>query len=165
MRSRSVFYSAGCALALVSCSDGYSPDLSPSNGACGWFSSQLRIEDKFSQRSTTFISGEPITFNMRITNNRDAPVTLVNPDLCPTIRFVVLDSGNGNVFDSAGQIYCAQVTMPVNHAPGETKEFEIEWKQTRSDDGSQVPAGEYTIDARYRPCAGDLDRTGTFAIQ
>jgi len=71
VRRRNFVCWIGCALVLISCSNGSGSNISQGKGACGQFSSELRIEDKFGQESTTFITGEPIEFNMRITNNGD----------------------------------------------------------------------------------------------
>jgi len=165
VRSQAFVSAVGCALLSASCTDG---GTGVGNGACGSFGSELRIEDKLRQESTTFISGEPITFNLRITNHGDSPATLSYPDGCTSIRLVVSYSRGRDVFDNmpAGIVCTAQVRT-FTYAPREAKEFPLVWNQTPSSGGAQVPPGGYTVDARDRSleCAGDLDRGGAFAIQ
>jgi len=167
MRPRSFVYAAGCALALGSCDGGNGPDIGSANGDCGELRSQLRIEDKFSQASATFNVGEPIRPSLRITNYGRAPTNL-GYDGCPPIRFVVLDSQNQNVFDTLPErTACTLMLRYVTYDAWETKRFDVEWNQTRADDGSQVPAGQYTVQARDRSleCRGELDAAAPFVIQ
>jgi len=168
--TREFVYLAGCALASIACSssdDSGGSKFRPGTGVCVLFSSELRVEDKFRQDSTLFAPGEPIVFNLRITNNDDSAAKL-GYDGCPFTRFVVLDSDNHDVFDNvpAGTA-CTQQLRTVDYAPRETKEFELEWNQVGGDPSTQVPTGQYTVNARDRSveCAGDLDRTGSFEIQ
>ena len=167
MRSRNFVYAAGCALALASCEDGNGPNIASGSGECGEIKSQLHVEDKFRQQSATFIVGEPIELSLRITNHGRAP-TKLGYDGCPPIRFVVLDSQDQNVFDSLpGTTACLAILQYVSYGPWETKKFDLEWNQTRSDDGSRVPAGVYRVEARDRSleCRGRLDAAAPFAIQ
>lgn len=177
VRTAGLLHSAACALILAACSNGGDSHISRSDiggsnagagsGVCGQLSSELLVEDKFSQESTTFISGEPIEFDMRITNGSDSPAKL-GYDGCPLIRFVVFDARSRNVFDSLPDgTPCTTLLRFIDYAPRETKEFKLEWKQTRSDGGSRVPPGQYTVNARDRSveCAGDLDRERSFTIQ
>jgi hypothetical protein len=166
MKTRRQLYTAGSALVLVSCSTGSGSDVGLGTGACGQFTSQLHIEDKFRQESPTFISGEPIAFRLRI-RNRGTPAAL-GYDGCPPIRFVVVDSSNQTVFDTLPDgTACTLQLRPIPYAALETKEFELEWGQTRTSDNGQVPSGAYTVNARDRSleCRGDLDRVRSFTIQ
>lgn len=150
------------ALLSVACSNA-----NPGTGVCGRFTSELRIEDKFGQESTTFTAGEPINFKMRITNNGDSPASL-SYDGCPSIRFVVSDTQRQTVFDSLPpNSNCTAVLRSVDYQPKQTQEFAFQWNQTRDSDGSQVPPGRYTADARDRSveCAGALERSRDFSIQ
>ena len=170
MRTRALVYLAGCVLASTACSssgDSGGSRFRPGSGVCGQFSSELRVEDKFSQESTLFAPGEPIVFNLRITNNDDSPAML-GYDGCPFVRFVVSDSSNEGVFDNVPDgTACTLQLRTVDYASRETKEFPLEWNQVGSDPGTQVPAGQYTVNGRDRSveCAGELDRTGNFEIQ
>jgi hypothetical protein len=152
-------------LALIACSNG-SDSSGRGAGVCGTFTSELRVEDKFSQESATFARGEPIAFDMRITNNSDSPAAL-GYDGCPSTRFVVLGARNRKVFDNMPEgTACAMLLRTIDYAPRETRQFELEWNQAGSDESSLVPPGPYTVEARDRSvqCAGDLDRTGGFSI-
>lgn len=104
---------------------------------------------------------------MRITNRGRVPATL-GYDGCPEIRFVIMDSRGDTVFDTLPEgTPCTLQLRLVPYQPGETRSFEFEWTQTRGDDGSHVPSGPYTIDARDRSieCRGALDASGDFTIQ
>lgn len=166
MRSRTFAYAAGCALALASCEDGTGPDFGSANGDCGEITSRLRIEDKFRQESATFNVGEPITFNLAITNNGRAP-TQLGYDGCGLIRVVVLGSHDQNVFDTLPEgTACVQLLQRTTYEPWETKSIDVAWNQTRRD-GSQVAVGQYTVQARDRSleCKGELAAGARFAIQ
>ncbi|MDE2149500.1 MAG: hypothetical protein KGJ55_06670 [Gammaproteobacteria bacterium] len=167
MKTQAFVYSTTCALLLAACSNGGDPKVSPGKGVCGPFTSELRVEDKFGQQSATFTTGEPIEFKMRITNTGDSKATL-SYDGCPSIRFVVSDAQRQIVFDSLPPTTpCTQPLRLIEYQPKETMEFGFEWDQTRSSDGSQVPPGPYTANARDRSieCNGALDRTADFTIQ
>lgn len=166
---RRVFLAVG-ALALAACTDGDSggePEISPGVGVCGVFSSELRIEDRFSQASPTFSPGEPITFDLQISNNSDAQATL-GSDGCGPARYIVFASGDRAVFDTLPEgTACTQQYVAFDYAPRETRAFRLEWNQDTNDKTGQATAGDYTVNVRDRSaeCHGDLDRVGNFRIQ
>lgn len=165
MKAQAFVCSTLCALVLIACSS--SDDSDASRDMCGPFTAELRIEDKFGEESTTFTAGEPIDLTMRITNNGDAEATL-SYDGCPAVRFVVFDANHQSVFDSLPpDTNCTQQVRLVSYASKETQEFALEWTQTYSGDGGQVPPGRYTAEAgdRSAECADTLSQSLDFTIQ
>jgi hypothetical protein len=81
---------------------------------------------------------------------------------------MIMDSRGDTVFDTLPEgTPCTLQLRSVPYQPSETRAFEFKWTQARRDDGSQVPAGPYTIDARERSveCRGALDASAAFVIQ
>jgi hypothetical protein len=137
-------------------------DVSPGTRRCQ-FTSQLHIEDKF-RESLTFISGELIAF--RCGSRTAAPATLGHDGVRRSGSSP--DSSNQTVFDTLPEgTACTLQLRPIPYAALETKEYELEWSQTRTSDNGQVPPGAYTVNARDRSleCRGDLDRLRSFTIR
>lgn len=157
---------------LAACSDGAdpasgSPPISRGTGVCGVFGSELRIEDRFMQASPVFAPGEPITFNLRITNNSDAPAMLGH-DGCGPMHYVVFDAVGRAIFDTLPpDTACTQQYIVESYAPRETREFRYDWNQDTNDKAGQAATGTYTANVldRSAECHGDLDRAGDFTIR
>jgi intracellular proteinase inhibitor BsuPI len=116
---------------------------------CAPFTSALAIKDKFDQVADVFTVGELIRFDLQITNwNRDS-ATLGGPDGCSLVLFSVSDRVGETVWTSNDGIYCFAVPIAVTFAPGETKNFGLEWPQ-RVREGSQASEGPYTVHASGR---------------
>jgi hypothetical protein len=165
LRTRHFAWATGCGAVVIACSNG--SNVAVDDAVCGPLISELLIEDKFGQESKTFITGEIINVNVRIKNGGDAPTTL-SYDCCPAIRLMIFDSHHEPVYDNLPDgAACTMVLRPVSYAPNETKEVWLGWNQARSDDGSQVLPGEYTVNARDRSaeCAGYLDWNRNLTIQ
>lgn len=115
-------------------------------GACGPVISVLAIKDKFDQAASIFVTGEPITFETRMTNRGERPQLLRTTNSCNLVALTVTDSTNQTVWGVSDGVYCAAVPT-AQLAAGEVKVMEVEWEQqTRG--GSQALPGNYTAHAR-----------------
>lgn len=169
MRSSPLVWFA-LALALpVACSNG-----SSATAPCATFRTSLSVKDRMSQAANLFNPNEPITFELAITNTRNAPATLTASSSCTAVVFEVTDSGQRRRWGSADQIACIQMLQPRTYTPLETVNESASWDQKDSGDAA-VPPGTYLVTAAVGQYASDsgglvdcraqLGKSASFTLQ
>jgi len=127
-------------MTLFGCAEGGGDDarLASSEPA---FSAELRLLHATGEADVTFDAGEPITFELKVTNLTDGEQT-VNLSDAQRFDLAVSDpSGTGVWQWSNGRVF-AQVVTPLRFLPHETREFTAEWNQT-DDAGKVVEPADY----------------------
>jgi hypothetical protein len=147
---------------------------SASTAACRTFATSLSLEDRMSQGANGFTPGEPITFELAITNTRNASATLTASSSCTAVVFEVTDSAQRRRWGSADQIACIQMLQPRTYAALETVRERVTWDQ-RSADGAVVAPGAYVVTASVGQyvsdaeglldCRAELGKSATFTIE
>jgi hypothetical protein len=165
-----------CALLLTACGGGDGDDVADNDGPpfqrgrqnvpekCGGFVSTLTIKDRMQQPVSSFIAGEPITFEMQITNGSSNVLELSSGSEC-TQGFYVTDRSNNTVWYSGDGVACTMEMRTHQLAPGASISFSRQWTQTNRS-GQPVPAGQYTVyTADSTECSGALDQSEALSIQ
>jgi hypothetical protein len=157
---------------LAACSDG--SDNSGDTSACGAFRTTLSVKDRMSQSANVFNPNEPITFDLAITNTRNAPETLTAGSSCTAVVFEIADSAQRRRWGSADNIACIQMLQPRTYSPLETVTESATWDQ-RDSGGATASPGTYTVTAAVGQyvsntqgmvdCRAALSKSATFTIR
>jgi hypothetical protein len=112
------------------------------DGSQTTFVTRLLLFDSAGTRTSNFVFGEPIRFDLEVTNVSARRVH-VQFDDAQIYDFVVLDSGTSRVRWqwSDGQAF-AQVSQELTFEPGASRTFTVTWPGQLAD-GSQLPMGDY----------------------
>lgn len=174
MRTTSALASALCSVIVAGCSDdgrvalGVTEPADPDEPApeeCEALQSSFSITDRFQQPVGIFLPGEPITFELHVTNTSDTARSVTSPDSCPPVRFEVLDPFGEVVWSSADGLFCAQVVTTFTFDAAQTETFRATWDQRRRG-GTPAPVGQYTARAVDRTaCGTTLSGSGTFFLR
>lgn len=139
--------------------DGDPPDV------CTHFEAEFEIKDRFDQLTDTFVQGEPIHLEARITNISNAPRTLTTSMGCPQVTFQVVAEDNLVLWGSLDGFACIAMAVDVTYAPGETNVFNAAWDQVMRN-GRPAPVGDYTVFADdITQCRQTLNRSADLRIQ
>jgi hypothetical protein len=153
------------ALPLLLALAGCAPEDTATTGFCDAFVATLQVQDRMQQPASSFVQGDPVTFEMRVANTSDLEQTITVRDGCPQVSFEVRDGADQAVWSDLADAVCTQALVPVTYARNETKTFVVEWDQ-RSDAAAQVPTGNYTVRALDRTdCSDSLTQSASFGIQ
>lgn len=106
------------------------------------FETALSLKNSADETTTTFTSGEQITFSITILNLTDADQTLVLPTT-QTQDFTVSSIDFETIFPDSGGVTSPAITT-LNFTPNETKTFIEVWDQTDTN-GNLVSPGEYLV--------------------
>ncbi len=116
----------------------------PTSGLDVKFSASLVLRDGAGNATAEFDAGEPVTFELTVTNLLSEQQRIVFPD-SQTFEFEIRDPSGQKLWNWAhGQAFLTVLTA-VEFAPGESKRFTHTWDQT-GNDGRAVGPGDY--DAR-----------------
>lgn len=112
------------------------------DGSGATFVSRLALFNPAGTRTSDFVFGEPIRFDLEVTNISSRTVH-VQFDDAQIYDFVVVDSGTSRVRWrwSDDQVF-AQATQELAFEPGASRTFTVTWSG-QLDDGSQLPVGNY----------------------
>jgi len=169
-------------LAAVPCWSGCTEDTPDAIGPdpCRTFSTSLTVKDRMNQSAAIFTAGEPITFDLQITNTANAPATLTAGSSCTAVVFEVVDAATKQRFwGSADGIACIQMLQPRTYAPYETTANASTWNQQGTVVGNSVtlvPPGAYTVTANVGQymtnsagqtfdCRAPLSKSATLTIR
>ncbi|MEX0899831.1 MAG: BsuPI-related putative proteinase inhibitor [Gammaproteobacteria bacterium] len=137
----------------------------PPPAFCAAMRSTLEITDRDGQPASEFMQGELINVRVLVRNNSTSPITLTNPDGCPSVKFQVVNADNEVVASSNDGFACVQVLTPVEHAPGESTLHTWDWDQVMRN-GEAAPLGDYTIYADERTeCRFALSKSAPIRIR
>jgi len=174
MRTTSALASALCSIIVAGCSDsdraalGVTEPADPDEPApeeCEALQASFAITDRFQQPVGIFLPGEPITFELHVTNTSNEARSVTSPDSCPPVRFEVLDAFDQVVWSSADGLFCAQVVTTFTFDPADMETFRATWDQRRRN-GTLAPVGQYTARAVDRTaCGTTLSGSGSFLLR
>ncbi len=112
------------------------------DGSGATFVCRLVIFNSSGVRTSDFVFGEPMRFELEITNMSPRTVH-VQFDDAQLYDFVALDTGTRRVrWQWSDDQAFAQAAQEQTFAPGATKTFSVTWSGQLAD-GSQLPAGNY----------------------
>jgi hypothetical protein len=116
------------------CSDGEGPPIPveaalPTPANCANFVSVFTIRDRMQQPVNSFVTGEPITFELQITNTSQSPQVLTGSDGCPPVEFKVQDASGRTVWGNLVNVACTAVITPLTYASSQTRSFTAKWLQ------------------------------------
>lgn len=153
-------FAAFTLLALSSCSGG-----DAITNVCGSFSSSFVIKDRMGQSVSTFSAGEPISFEMQVTNNGSTRRTLMANGGCMQVHFEVANTAKQVLWSSADNVACTAALQSVSYEAGQTQSFSATWNQQQRS-GGQAANGSYTASALdATQCSSTLEKSGLFSIQ
>lgn len=106
------------------------------------FVTRLALFDSTGTRTSAFVFGEPIRFELEVTNISSHRVH-VQFDDAQLYDFVVVDSGTSRVrWQWSDDQAFAQVAQELTFEPGSSRTFTVVWYGQLAD-GSQLPVGNY----------------------
>lgn len=112
------------------------------NGATYGYDTTLELRDSSGTPSVSFVMGEPIRFDLEITNLDSTAKTLQFPD-AQIYDFYVLDAGGSRVRWrwSQGMAF-AQVNSQLLFTGNSSRSYSVVWNAALAD-GTQLPVGNY----------------------
>jgi hypothetical protein len=138
---------AGLAWVLAVCVSGACDGATPPPTTAAELVTTLQVEDASGQPRADFARGEPMQFQLSV-SNRSAVAATVPMALCgEQDNYVVLQSpGATPVWNAAAtEAHCNVLPVtPLVLQPGQTVQFSILWNQTDST-GNPLPAGSYEV--------------------
>jgi hypothetical protein len=112
------------------------------DGSQTTFVTRLVLFDAAGTRTSNFVFGETIRFELEVTNVSTRRVH-VQFDDAQTYDFVVLDSGTSRArWQWSDDQAFAQATQELTFEPGASRTFTVSWSGQLAD-GSQLPVGNY----------------------
>lgn len=131
---------------------------------CGAFVSTFIIKDRMQQPVSSFTAGEPVTFEMRITNSSSNNMEIGSGTDC-TQGFYVTDRNDNLVWFSGDGVACTLQYIYNPLKPGESLSFTRQWNQTARN-GQPVPVGQYTAHtADSTECGAALEKSAPLNVQ